>query len=157
MYQKITTIIVSILLAACSATLEKPLEANKTQEVKLPEGYLNLSAEEQKDTFELYWKAISRVEPRFPISAARNSLSGCTKVLVGVDASGKAEFVKVVGSYPKKLFDNASINAIKLWRWKAGDKNQTHAPALTTIELNYILHGAKNMSDVQEQCNLSST
>ncbi len=62
--------------------------------------------------------ALKRVNPRYPRMAQRRKIQGYAKMTFLIDEKGKVSNVKVVESKPRKVFNEASINAIKKWRFK---------------------------------------
>ena len=69
---------------------------------------------------------IFRTLPIYPLEAARNKQKGWVKLSFDVNRFGEIENINVVDSEPEVLFDQAAINALKRWKYKAKiDKGKT--------------------------------
>ncbi|MDY6889468.1 MAG: energy transducer TonB [Pseudomonadota bacterium] len=107
----------------------------KVEETKID--YLDLSGKEQIKLIEEYWNVTKRIEPRYPVSAARNNISGCVDLIVGIDQNGKARGYKIRSSYPEGVFDNAAAAALVKWKWQATEKNKDNTPILTSVRMDF--------------------
>jgi protein TonB len=58
-------------------------------------------------------KVVSEAVPNYPIDAARNQTSGYAVVQFTVSATGAVENPRVVNSSPRRVFDDAAIEAVK--------------------------------------------
>lgn len=103
----------TFVLAACKSTPE-------VEQAQID--YLDLSAKEQVTLVEEYWTVVKRVEPRYPVSAVKNNISGCVDLIVGIDQNGKFKGYKVRSSFPKGVFDKNAAAALTKWKWKATEK-----------------------------------
>ncbi|MET1255918.1 energy transducer TonB [Aliikangiella maris] len=63
------------------------------------------------------------VEPRFPMQAAINSISGYVRFLFDVSPAGAVENLRIVESVPEGMFDAAATYAISRWTFKPAVKN----------------------------------
>lgn len=149
MNKVVTLSIFSVFLVSCAST--KTTETTNISKEK-PVQYINLTLDDEKELIEEYWVVEKRQDPQYPISAARNGLSGCVDLIVGIDKSGKAAEYKVKKSYPEGVFDNYAAAAINNWRWAAASNNVDKAPVLTTIQLDFMVSGAKNKAEAEKQC-----
>ena len=61
-------------------------------------------------------KLIKRVDPVYPIEAARNGTNGFVEVEYTVQA-GKVASVSVVNARPARTFESAAVKAVKQWRF----------------------------------------
>lgn len=68
---------------------------------------------------------ISSVQPEFPRSALRNSVSGEVTVSFTVGADGSVTGASVVRSNPKRIFDAAALDAIRKWKFEAPGESVT--------------------------------
>ena len=69
--------------------------------------YLDLSAKKQVKLVEEYWTVVKRVEPRYPVSAAKKNISGCVDLILGIDQKQKTissrgipGFLGLLGFFP---------------------------------------------------------
>lgn len=63
-------------------------------------------------------RPLIRMQPKYPIDAARNGVEGWVKLVFSIDASGQVKDVKVIDSQPKRTFDRAAKQALKKWKYK---------------------------------------
>jgi TonB family protein len=63
-----------------------------------------------------------RVEPKYPIEAARAGTEGSVVLKFDVIADGSVTNVEVVNAKPAYVFDKESVRALKQWRYKASNK-----------------------------------
>ena len=64
-------------------------------------------------------RPILRVEPRYPIVAARDGLEGWVELLFDIDKLGRVFNVRVLASEPRQVFDKEAKKALKKWKYKA--------------------------------------
>jgi len=122
-------------VVACATT--------KVDEPKI--NYLDISNKGQIKLVDEYWTVAKRIEPRYPISAAKKNISGCVDLIVGIDQNGKAQGYKVRSSYPKGVFDKHAAAALVKWKWQATQKNKDNTPVLTSIRIDFST--SRNPSD----------
>lgn len=63
-------------------------------------------------------RPIVRMQPKYPIDAARNGVEGWVKLVFSIDSSGQVKDVEVIDSQPKRTFDRAAKQALKKWKYK---------------------------------------
>lgn len=62
---------------------------------------------------------VSSVQPAYPRDALRDGVSGEVTVAFTVNADGSVSGASVVSSNPRRVFDNAALEAIRKWRFEA--------------------------------------
>lgn len=62
---------------------------------------------------------IIRIEPRYPIEAAKRGLEGWVMMSFTVDKSGAVTDIQVVDSKPQRVFDKAAVQALRRWKYQA--------------------------------------
>lgn len=59
-----------------------------------------------------------RVEPRFPVEAARQGISGWVKLSFNIDQSGAVTDVTVLAAEPGNIFNREAIRALRRWKYQ---------------------------------------
>ncbi|GHE83142.1 energy transducer TonB [Thalassotalea profundi] len=126
----------ALFVVSCATT-------TKVEEPKI--NYLDISDKDQIKLIDEYWTVAKRIEPRYPISAAKKNVSGCVDLIVGIDQNGKAQGYKVRSSYPKGVFDKNAAATLVKWKWQATEKNKDNTPVLTSIRMDFST--SRNPSD----------
>lgn len=147
MNYKIAMLVSVGLLSGCVSN-----EHSATQFSEQSANYVDLSSEESKDKLANYWHIEKRVNPDFPKQAAKQSISGCVDVIVGVNKNGKMGIYKVKDSYPEGLFVDKAVAALQKWRWSAVSENPNKTSVLTSVQLTFYLQGTKNKDEFVERC-----
>ena len=60
---------------------------------------------------------IKRIEPKYPMRAQRNGISGCTKMLFDLTPSGQVINIRIVESWPKRVFEKSSVKSLERWAY----------------------------------------
>lgn len=87
--------------------------------------------------------AASRVEqkelkpPRYPAEALRRNQGGQVVVLVDVDAQGRPGAVRVDRSEPEGVFDAATIEAVRQWRFQPATRNGRPVAARVRVPVTF--------------------
>ena len=61
---------------------------------------------------------IVRIEPKYPIQAARDGKEGWVQLSFTINEVGGVEDVKVIAAQPKRVFDKEAKRALKKWKYK---------------------------------------
>lgn len=125
---KLSKLLLVTLLVGCSST-------NNNQTTEAVINALDLTA--QKSQTKNYWVVTKNSYPTYPISAAKNDISGCVEFSFVINGSGNAHNIKIIKSVPQKIFNKAATKSLKEFRWAATDKNKLLQPVLTTIQLDF--------------------
>ncbi|MDZ7640845.1 MAG: energy transducer TonB [Desulfurivibrio sp.] len=65
-------------------------------------------------------RAVSRVPPRYPMSAKRKRVEGWVKVSFTVDKDGEVRKVRVLAEEPEGVFGKAVRDSVSRWRFEPG-------------------------------------
>jgi protein TonB len=61
---------------------------------------------------------IVRIEPRYPMKAAREGKEGYVILSFSINKLGAVDDVKVIEAKPKRLFNKAARRALRRWKYK---------------------------------------
>lgn len=61
---------------------------------------------------------IVRIEPRYPIQAARDGKEGWVRLSFTINEVGGVEDVQVIEAQPKRVFDREARRALRKWKYK---------------------------------------
>jgi bla regulator protein BlaR1 len=82
--------------------------------------------------------AVMRIEPRYPLQAAEQGISGYVQIKFDVDAQGKVINASVVKSSPEKVFDKEALRALTQWQYTATGKLHPAQMVQLDFELDNI-------------------
>jgi len=87
---------------------------------------------------------IVRIEPKYPIQAARDGKEGWVKLSFTINKIGGVEDVKVIEAKPKRVFDKEAKRALRKWKYKPKvvDGVPLRQPGLT-VQLDFKMDGGK--------------
>ncbi|MCP4863341.1 MAG: energy transducer TonB [Alteromonas sp.] len=104
--------------------------------------------------FASLWTQTKRVNPQYPISAAKDGLSGCVNLSFVVNNEGRVTEQQVTDSFPKGVFEKKAIEALKRWRWKPTTANPDNQPARSTVQLDFMVQYSKNITEAEQRCSI---
>lgn len=74
---------------------------------------------------------IERVEPRYPMNAARKGTQGFVSVRLLINEQGQVLYAKTQHSFPVGVFDQAAEQALLQWRYQPAAKKSVHNVSLS--------------------------
>lgn len=85
---------------------------------------------------------IVRIEPKYPIQAARDGKEGYVILSFTINAIGGVEDVTVIEANPKRVFDKEAKRALRKWKYrpKVVDGKALRQPGLT-VQLDFKMGG----------------
>ena len=87
---------------------------------------------------------IQRVEPRYPINAARRGTQGFASVLLLIDEQGEVIYAQTQHSFPAGVFDDAAEHALRQWRYQPSSQKSIHT---VTLSFNLDMAGQGKWRD----------
>lgn len=84
---------------------------------------------------------IIRIEPKYPIKAAKEGVEGAVLLKFDVDSEGATKNIRVVAAQPEKVFDDVAITALS--KWKYGSKNHATKEGLV-VQLDFRMDKNSN-------------
>ena len=84
---------------------------------------------------------IVRIEPKYPIQAARDGKEGWVKLSFTINEIGGVEDVEVIDADPKRVFDREAKRALRKWKYKPKvvDGKPQRQPGLT-VQLDFKMN-----------------
>jgi len=85
---------------------------------------------------------IVRINPKYPVIAARDGIEGWVQLRFSVDATGSVTDIEVIAAQPQRVFEQEAIRALK--RWKYQPSTLDGAVATRTglqVQLDFSLDG----------------
>lgn len=83
---------------------------------------------------------IVRIEPQYPIAAARDGKEGWVQLSFTINELGGVEDVKIIKAEPKRLFNKEARRALRKWKYKPKivDGKAIKQPGMT-VQLDFSL------------------
>ncbi|AGH44142.1 energy transducer TonB [Paraglaciecola psychrophila] len=96
---------------------------------------------------------VLRIEPKYPVEAARNKQEGSIILQFDIDKDGSTDNIQVIESFPQQVFDKNSITALKQWTYKPRIQGgQAQRQTGLTVQLDYKMD---NIDEGQSAMNSS--
>ena len=81
-------------------------------------------------------KATYAPDPKFPDLPSDFEQNGIVVMVVGVNAKGRVQAVRVVRS-DQKAFEQSAVATVKKWKFKPAEKNGQAVPVQITVEMKF--------------------
>jgi protein TonB len=81
-------------------------------------------------------KASHAPDPKFPELPPDAEPRGTVVMLVGVNAKGRVEAVRVLRS-DEHAFETSAVNTVKKWKFRPAEKNGQAVPVQVTVEMKF--------------------
>lgn len=88
-----------------------------------------------------------RIEPKYPVEAAKAGTEGSVVLRFDVEADGSVSHVEVVNAKPAYTFDKSAKTALQQWRYKAS--NKVHKNLLVQLDFVMSEKSAKPVSLIE--------
>ncbi len=86
-------------------------------------------------------RPIVRVNPKYPIDAAREGKEGWVVLSFTINEIGAVTDIKIVNSEPKRIFDKAAKQALRKWKYRPKSVNgKTIKQENLTVQLDFTLN-----------------
>jgi protein TonB len=84
---------------------------------------------------------IVRIEPKYPIEAARDGKEGWVQLKFTINELGGVDDVEVIDAEPKRIFDREAIRALRKWKYrpKVEDGKPVKQPGIQ-VQLDFKLN-----------------
>jgi TonB family protein len=93
-----------------------------------------------------------RIEPKYPVKAAKEGTEGSVVLKFNVEADGSVSHVEVVNAKPADVFDKSAVTALKQWRYKSTGKVAKNL----LVQLDYLMGpSSKKLESLIERIEVS--
>jgi len=81
-------------------------------------------------------KAVHAPDPKFPDLPPGAEPHGLVVMLIGVNAKGHVQAVRVLRS-DEKIFEQSALDTVKKWKFKPAEKSGKPIPVQVTVEMRF--------------------
>jgi len=81
-------------------------------------------------------KATHAPDPKFPVLPADAERHGIVVMLVGVNAKGHVQAVRVLRS-DEQAFEQSAVETVKKWKFKPAERSGQPVPVQVTVEMKF--------------------
>ncbi|WNO60768.1 M56 family metallopeptidase [Rheinheimera sp. MMS21-TC3] len=89
---------------------------------------------------------VTRIEPRYPLQAAKEGITGFVQFEFDVDAKGNVINAKVLKAIPSNVFEKEALNALQQWQYTATGKLHKSQRVQLNFELDVIKSDMERIS-----------
>lgn len=84
-------------------------------------------------------RVVERFAPDYPAIARQRRIEGWVELEYVVDADGRVVDVRVLDSYPTRIFDASAERALRRWRFEPASRAGVPAPAVGRTRIDFTL------------------
>ena len=81
-------------------------------------------------------KATHAPDPKFPVLPPDAEQRGTVVMLIGINAKGHVEVVRVLRS-DERAFETSAVSTVKKWKFRPAEKNGHAVPVQVTVEMKF--------------------
>ncbi len=87
---------------------------------------------------------IVRINPKYPVAAARDGLEGWVQLRFSVDVTGAVTDIEVIAAQPQRVFEQEAIRALKRWKYQPSTLDGATAKRTgLQVQLDFSLDAAQ--------------
>jgi TonB family protein len=114
------------------------------------QGELGASAKQSEASHNVF--PTMRIEPTYPVQAAKEGVEGAVLLKFDINAQGNTENIQVISSSPESTFDNAAITALEKWQYES--KNQMLNKGFV-VQLDFLMNESSKPIHLVERIKVS--
>lgn len=92
-------------------------------------------------------RPIIRIEPKYPVEAAKNRVEGFVQLEFSIDSAGKTQNIRVLHAEPKDVFENESIRALSQWTYTPNP----NAKERFSVQLDFLMDATSKTQNEQDK------